>query len=41
MLINNLQIFDDNYISTWKILMEEYDDKRALIHKFIYKYIII
>jgi len=29
-LVNNLSMSDDDYPSAWKILMSEYEDKRAL-----------
>jgi hypothetical protein len=38
-LINKLQISHDNYTSTWKILVEEYNDKRALIDTHIYSFV--
>jgi len=34
-LINNLSVSEDNYPSAWKILMYEYEDKRALIRTHI------
>jgi hypothetical protein len=34
----NLQISNDIYTSAGKILVEEYDDKRALIHTHIHSF---
>ncbi|XP_011884042.1 PREDICTED: uncharacterized protein LOC105571179 [Vollenhovia emeryi] len=34
-LINHIQIADTNYDAAWKLLVEEYDDQRAIIHAHI------
>jgi len=38
-LINNLSISDDNYPSAWKILMNEYEDKRSLIQSHLESFV--
>jgi hypothetical protein len=39
LLINRLQIFPENYTIAWKMLVTEYDDKRALIHIHIHSFV--
>jgi len=34
-LINNLSMTDDNYAAAWKLLTNEYENKRALIHSHL------
>lgn len=39
LLINNLKITDANYGSAWQLLLDEYDDKQALIHTHIHSFV--
>lgn len=38
LLIANLKISDANYESAWQLLLDEYDDKQALIHAHIHSF---
>lgn len=39
LLIVNLKISNANYESTWQLLLDEYDDKQALIHAHIHSFV--
>lgn len=39
LLIANLKISDANYDSAWQLLLDEYDDKQALIHAHIHSFV--
>lgn len=38
LLINHIQIADTNYDAAWKLLVEEYDNQRAIIHAHIHAF---
>jgi len=38
LLINHIQIADTNYDAAWKLLNEEYDNPRAIIHAHIHNF---
>jgi len=38
LLINHIQIADTNYDAAWKLLNEEYDNQRAIIHAQIHNF---
>lgn len=38
LFINHLQIADANYDAAWKLLVEEYDNQRAIIHAHIHAF---
>lgn len=37
-IINHIQVADANYDAAWKLLIEEYDNKRAIIHAHIHAF---